>query len=464
MNRDFDASPAPIVAIIPLKRESKRLPGKNFLDLGGRPLAAHVIETAVASGLFERVMVFCSDSSILEELPPGVDWLPRDRYLDGDEIQANELFMAAVSQVDHEIVFLLQVTSPFLKVDTLRKGVAMLTTGRCDSVVAVERKQKYAWLEGQHEPLNYSPGQIARTQEISSVFLETSGFYGFKRADYLRSGSRINGTVGFVELAFDEAIDIDYPDDFLLAQSVLRMSEELKDDRNLGAKNEPISGRSSPPYDKPPVIRMAVLDMDGVLIDSLDGMAKAWEAAMAMHKLNVPFVRYREHIGRPFFDILRKLKIPESLHEKVSKSYFAHPAHQDYFVYEGVLDALEIMESAGLSIAILTSKPRERVEKILSRSFSFNFSAVVTPEEIRSGRGKPSPDGLLQIFSEHGIDPAEAVFIGDMVVDFEAADRAGAHFFWATWGYGTEPPPGIPKFSNLHQCATWLSRLSPTAQ
>ena len=67
------------------------------------------------------------------------------------------------------------------------------------------------------------------------------------------------------------------------------------------------------------------------------------------------------------------------------------------------------------------------------------ISTVRTPNG--GGRGKPAPDPVLLALTDLGVDPADAVYVGDMAVDQEAAHRAGVPYVRAGWGYGC---PGAP--------------------
>jgi phosphoglycolate phosphatase-like HAD superfamily hydrolase len=87
---------------------------------------------------------------------------------------------------------------------------------------------------------------------------------------------------------------------------------------------------------------------------------------------------------------------------------------------------------------VVTSKPLHRAVPLLGR-LGTPFAVV---RALGDGRGKPAPDPLLRAVLELGVDPAQAVYVGDMAVDQEAAERAGMHFVLADWGYGD--PGAVP--------------------
>ena len=86
----------------------------------------------------------------------------------------------------------------------------------------------------------------------------------------------------------------------------------------------------------------------------------------------------------------------------------------------------------------MTSKNRERTHSILEELLSeIKFDLIMTPDDVKPGRGKPHPDQLLHCALEAGVDPHNVIYLGDMEVDKEAAMRAGFTFVHAGWGYGT---------------------------
>ena len=66
--------------------------------------------------------------------------------------------------------------------------------------------------------------------------------------------------------------------------------------------------------------------------------------------------------------------------------------------------------------------------------YSVEFEIICCPNE--RFRGKPSPDQLLYTLAECNVDPKDAVYVGDMQVDMDCADRAGVDFIYAEYGYG----------------------------
>jgi HAD superfamily hydrolase (TIGR01549 family) len=170
-------------------------------------------------------------------------------------------------------------------------------------------------------------------------------------------------------------------------------------------------------------------------------MRSAWEAVRAELGVWVPFESYAEHLGRPFGDILTLLNLGET--EGVAEKYEAAAVRSAYLAqpFPGVRDALREILATGCQLGIVTSKSLARAAPLVDR-LDVPISVLRTPDR---GRGKPSPDTLLLALVEAQTDPANAVYVGDMAVDQEAARRAELRYAHAGWGYGmpTEPLPPI---------------------
>lgn len=182
--------------------------------------------------------------------------------------------------------------------------------------------------------------------------------------------------------------------------------------------------------------KLVLFDLDGVLFDTLTVMRLAWQCVREEFELSASFDDYAEHLGRPFDDILRSLGLVlrPNLSARVLATYRAASAeHADLAVpCPGVVETLSQLDSLGLDLGVVTSKPRETALPLLDR-LGCRWAVIRTPG---SGRGKPAPDSLLLAVTDVGVDPRDAVYIGDMTVDEQAAHRAGIPYLHAGWGYG----------------------------
>ncbi|HEL8615235.1 TPA: acylneuraminate cytidylyltransferase family protein, partial [Legionella pneumophila] len=121
-----------ILAIIPARAGSKRLPGKNIKLLAGKPLIAHTIDAALQSNCCEQVVVSTDSQEIADiaiQHGASVPWL-RPASLSDDSSNIEDAVIDLLNNykkinVHFDSVLLLQPTSPFRKPETIREAVLM---------------------------------------------------------------------------------------------------------------------------------------------------------------------------------------------------------------------------------------------------------------------------------------------------------------------------------------------------
>ena len=207
-----------VVALVPIKLNSQRVPHKNLRPLGNHPLLWHVCHTLVLSQGIDKVCAYCSSDDVQDYLPDGVLYVKRPSWLDNDEIKGAQIYEQFIAQVDADAYVLAHTTSPFLTRESVERGVAALRSGEYDSAFTAQRVQTFAWFKGR--PLNYNLEDVPRTQDVEPIWVETSGFYMFRKELFVQEHRRIGCSPLIVEVSPIEAIDIDEPDDFALAEAV----------------------------------------------------------------------------------------------------------------------------------------------------------------------------------------------------------------------------------------------------
>lgn len=208
-----------IVAFVPIRLNSQRVEGKNLRLLGGRPLMTYLLESLAAARNIDQVYVYCSDESIKKHLPEGVSFLKRDSRLDSNTTLGEEIYDAFTRKVEADIYVLAHATSPFIRTSTIEDGVERVRSGEYDSAFSAERVQTFTWWQG--KPLNYSLERIPRTQDLEPVYVETSAFFIFRREVWQQMHRRIGVKPYTAVTDRIESMDIDNPDDFLLAEAIV---------------------------------------------------------------------------------------------------------------------------------------------------------------------------------------------------------------------------------------------------
>ncbi len=208
-----------IVALVPMKLNNRRLPGKNIMRFdNGEPLCHYVLTTLLSIKEIDEVYVYCSSETIKEYIPAGVKYLKRSVELDKDTTKINEVIAAFANEIEADIYVMSHVTSPFIEAASIRNGLAAVLGGAYDSALAVQQLATFLWKDG--KPLNYQLDNIPRTQDLPPVYAETSGFYIFKSDVIKQLHRRIGEKPFLVQVSQTEAVDVDEKEDFLIANAI----------------------------------------------------------------------------------------------------------------------------------------------------------------------------------------------------------------------------------------------------
>lgn len=208
-----------VASYIPIKLNNQRTPGKNLKQFDdGTPLCKFMFDTiSKVRGIDERYC-FCSDEIIKNYLPANVFFLERSKSLDTSETQCHEIISSFLSKVDADIIVLTHVTCPFIRTETIEKCIDAVKNGGYDSAFSAEKMQDFLWMDG--KAINFNPAYAVKTQDLPIVYKESVGCYVFKKEMFLESNRKVGFNPFIVEASKIETIDIDYPEDFELANAV----------------------------------------------------------------------------------------------------------------------------------------------------------------------------------------------------------------------------------------------------
>ncbi len=415
-----------ITAFVPLKINSQRLECKNFLNLEGKPLFVHIFEKLLLTPQIEKVVCWASDDLYLDYLPSGIEFVKREKFLDGDDITAKQLFTAAVKQINSEFLLLSHATSPFISPDSISKGIEAISQGY-DSSFSVSEISTYCWYK--NSPLNYDLNNPVKTQDLESIYFETSGFFIFRRELMLNHGRRIGDNSKMIPVSQIESIDIDNKEDYNLAKlispTLSRVTLKINQEVFLLQKK----------------YQHIIPDFDGVILDSIGLMSEAWSASGGREYDS--FDEYKKHIGLPFEEICLKLNIPENKIPKIKEKYFKYTESnkEKTRLYPDVFKTFQKLKRAEIKITIISSKQYSNILSLLQlHDLSVdNIIAPIAPgKPSYIGRHKPHGDPLLVACLDAKKPLNKSIFIGDMKSDYQAAVNANIDFCFAGWGYGSQ--------------------------
>ena len=210
-----------IVAVMPIKLHNERCPGKNTRLLGEKPLLQYELDALKETGMCDCVNVYCSDEAVVPFLPQGVRFLKRPKELDLPTSNFTQIFSSFMSKQEADVYVYAHATAPFITVETMKQCIEVVKSGEYDSAFCAVKLQDYLWQDG--EPLNFDATNLPRTQDLKPIYQETSGVYVFTRNVFEKYKRRIGVKPFIKEVTFKEAVDIDNPEDFDLAELLLNV-------------------------------------------------------------------------------------------------------------------------------------------------------------------------------------------------------------------------------------------------
>jgi CMP-N-acetylneuraminic acid synthetase len=203
-----------LLGLIPARGLSDRVPYKNLVDLGGRPLIDWTIEAARASGLFHTVAVSTEDSRVKAAVTHGhsdVAVLHRPAELAGPLSSSMSVVLHAVQSIPCDAIVLLQPTSPFRTAADIAEAWELLERAGGDSVVSVT--------DGPRD-FGFTIGHGARLRSVS-MLIANGAIYGIT-ADALSRGEDFYSGVAYAyRMPAERSVDIDTLADLERARAML---------------------------------------------------------------------------------------------------------------------------------------------------------------------------------------------------------------------------------------------------
>jgi N-acylneuraminate cytidylyltransferase len=216
-----------ITALLPMKGHSERVPNKNMRAFAGVPLYHAVARELQRSKYITRIVINTDSDRIANDARAHfskVSIVDRPEHIQGDFVPMNEIIEYDLSQTDGEFYLQTHSTNPLLRAETIDAAIEFYVNNQkaYDSLFSVTRIQsRFYWQDG--SAINHNPRELLRTQDLPPIFEENSCFYLFSKTSFKAAGSRRIGLKPFM-YAIDklEAVDIDEPQDFILAEALFK--------------------------------------------------------------------------------------------------------------------------------------------------------------------------------------------------------------------------------------------------
>ena len=219
-----------IIALVPMRHHSQRVPGKNYRNLAGKPLFHHIIETLNQVPLISGIVVDTDSPVIIDQLEktfPKVQVINRPQKLRADTIPMNEILMYDTSQVPADLYLQTHSTNPLITAESINNALKLMIAKypAYDSLFSVTRIQARLW-DSLSRPINHNPSILLQTQNLPPVYEENSCFYLFTRQTLEIRRTRIGERPYLFEISKSESWDIDEEEDFAIAEMIMKYRRE----------------------------------------------------------------------------------------------------------------------------------------------------------------------------------------------------------------------------------------------
>lgn len=209
-----------IVAVIPARINTKRVPNKMLRIVGKHPLVYYAIQNAMKSKWITDIVVTTDSKQIaIIAKQLGVRCIMRNPDICGDDIPLDIVIYDAVKDMSVDYVVTMQPTSPLLRVETLDCAIEYCINDQYDSVISVHNEPKLSWQRGKVscEPLY---NQRLNSQFLPPYYVETGAFLVSKN-ECVTPDSRLGDKVAIWETSLEESVSVCELQDLALVDMLL---------------------------------------------------------------------------------------------------------------------------------------------------------------------------------------------------------------------------------------------------
>ncbi len=219
-----------MIFFIIIKHNSQRIKNKNFKKIGKLELWKHLITTLKG----EKVFIDTDSPKIIKSCIKSFPWVKaysrNKEFIKLEKtkkasptLQMIKNFLSKYVNNPNEVIVTTHVTSPFLKLKTIKKAVKKLRN--FDSVAAVTKDYNFAWLENKKKklvPINFDPKVVVKTQNLNPIVQSNGAFFIFKKKTFMKYNNRLGKKPYYFEMNFPESIEIDMKEDLDLARRICK--------------------------------------------------------------------------------------------------------------------------------------------------------------------------------------------------------------------------------------------------
>ncbi|MBQ3109818.1 MAG: HAD-IA family hydrolase [Clostridia bacterium] len=189
------------------------------------------------------------------------------------------------------------------------------------------------------------------------------------------------------------------------------------------------------------MVKGVIFDLDGTLIDTIEGLANSVNAAMDFYNFPKHSIeKYRSLVGNGVGKLVERALPEDKKHlkdeaRKIFEKHYTETMLNILPVYDGIEELLAYLIKNNIKIAVNTNKMDVFAKPMIKKVFGDMFFEVLG--EVSHFERKPSPDGVNYLLEKMGIDRTECLYVGDSQVDIKTARNAQMRCVSVTWGFAT---------------------------
>lgn len=212
-----------IIALVPMKGHSERVPEKNIKPIAGKPCFHWIVDALSKSKYINEIVINTDSEEIARSAKENfeVTVLERPDFLLGDMVSIQPLIAYDLSQTDGEYYLQTHSTNPLITTGTIDKAIeAFFAQKEHDALFTVTSlKTRFYWPNG--EGVNHDPKHLIRTQDLEPIYEENSCLYIFSKTTNTITKNRLGSNPMMFAIDKLEAADIDDVEDFYWAEFLL---------------------------------------------------------------------------------------------------------------------------------------------------------------------------------------------------------------------------------------------------
>lgn len=257
-----------IVAMIPARIGSKRVPQKNLRLLNEKPLIQYIIDTAKGVDHFSKIYLN-ADNECFHPVAENsnISFYLRPKELGSDSATNDEFALDFLENVKCDVLIQLLPTSPFVTATEITNFIESMLKGHFETFISVKRTQIACLFNDQ--PINFHRSvKNPPSQEMTPIMAYATAIMGWTSVSFKKNMKTLGcayhggeGRIGYFELRGFSTIDIDHEEDFVLADAIMS-SMHFK---HLSANQEPLGEKTHTEVDV-----YSILKRDGVVTNNLE--------------------------------------------------------------------------------------------------------------------------------------------------------------------------------------------------